>query len=46
VLSGAATPEHLRSNARALALARVSDLRELVQPTASYWSERAAMSWN
>jgi aryl-alcohol dehydrogenase-like predicted oxidoreductase len=49
VLSGAATPEQLRSNLAALEVV-VDDalrerVRELAEPAEQYWSERARLAW-
>lgn len=50
VLSGAATVEQLKSNARALTIAPTSDvflaLESLAQDPAAYWTARAALQWN
>jgi aryl-alcohol dehydrogenase-like predicted oxidoreductase len=50
VLSGAATPEHLRSNLAALAVpwdAGAEDsLRELTESPPAYWQTRAKLAWN
>ncbi|SER69314.1 Predicted oxidoreductase [Lentzea xinjiangensis] len=44
VLSGAASPEQLRSNVDAL---RIDvDLPELAEPAEQYWRTRAGLSWN
>ena len=49
VLSGAATPEQLRSNLAALDLAVDDSLRarlsELAEPAEDYWSERSRLAW-
>ena len=47
VLSGAATVEHLRSNAAALGLeVDLDGAAELARPAEQYWAERGAMAWN
>lgn len=50
VLSGAATVEHVRSNAAAVAVAwdaaAEDALAALVEPTEEYWRTRAALEWN
>jgi aryl-alcohol dehydrogenase-like predicted oxidoreductase len=50
VLSGAATPEHLLSNTRALDVpwseALEQRLAPLVEPPEVYWKRRSALSWN
>jgi aryl-alcohol dehydrogenase-like predicted oxidoreductase len=49
VLSGAVTPEQLRSNAAALHLAldevRVAELASLAEPPAAYWRTRSRLAW-
>lgn len=49
VLSGAATPEHVRSNVRALevvlAPGELDALAELREEPAAYWAERSALIW-
>jgi aryl-alcohol dehydrogenase-like predicted oxidoreductase len=46
VLSGAATPDQLRSNVAALRLAPPGDeLDELAEPSERYWSTRSELSW-
>ena len=49
VLSGAATPDQLRSNLAALEIVLDSPLqarlRHLAEPTEQYWSERARLAW-
>jgi aryl-alcohol dehydrogenase-like predicted oxidoreductase len=49
VLSGAATPEQLRSNLAALDVVVDEALRErfraLVEPAEQYWAERARLAW-
>lgn len=44
VLSGAASPEQLRSNVDALRIE--VDLPELAEPAEQYWKIRAGLSWN
>lgn len=44
VLSGAASPEQLRSNLDALKIE--VDLPDLAEPAQEYWATRAALSWN
>ncbi|MFS8098818.1 aldo/keto reductase [Lentzea alba] len=44
VLSGAASPEQLRSNVDALRIE--VDLPELAEPAEQYWKTRAGLSWN
>ncbi|MFI6094198.1 aldo/keto reductase [Lentzea sp. NPDC051213] len=44
VLSGAASPEQLRSNLDALNIE--VDLPDLAEPAEQYWSTRAGLSWN
>lgn len=44
VLSGAASPEQLRSNLDALEIE--VDLPDLAEPAGEYWSTRAGLSWN
>jgi aryl-alcohol dehydrogenase-like predicted oxidoreductase len=50
VLSGAATPEQLRSNLRALDVPRSAEtdarLESLTMESAEYWHERSALPWN
>jgi aryl-alcohol dehydrogenase-like predicted oxidoreductase len=50
VLSGAATPEQLRSNLTALSVARARQADEMAQglaeSPADYWSTRAGLPWN
>ena len=50
VLSGAATPEHVRSNARALQVTLDGEAREalaqLAEPAEQYWATRATLPWN
>jgi aryl-alcohol dehydrogenase-like predicted oxidoreductase len=50
VLSGAATPDQLRSNLRALDIAWDEEtderLSSLAEPAAEYWSARSEMDWN
>jgi aryl-alcohol dehydrogenase-like predicted oxidoreductase len=50
VLSGAVTPDQLRSNLNALHLAfddkLRSRLRDLAEPAEQYWSERAQLIWS
>ncbi|MFW6182567.1 MAG: aldo/keto reductase [Chloroflexota bacterium] len=50
VLSGAATVEHLRSNARAVSLAldeaTLARLDSLQEKPAAYWETRSALEWN
>jgi aryl-alcohol dehydrogenase-like predicted oxidoreductase len=49
VLSGAATPQQLQSNLRALELRWSADLDEelagLAEPSDRYWSTRSGLSW-
>lgn len=49
VLSGAVTPDHLRSNLRALNVVLDEELRSrlgvLTQPADEYWAERARLRW-
>ncbi|ANZ42075.1 aldo/keto reductase [Lentzea guizhouensis] len=44
VLSGAASPEQLRSNAEAMTVEVV--LPDLSEPAEEYWATRAALTWN
>jgi aryl-alcohol dehydrogenase-like predicted oxidoreductase len=44
VLSGAASPEQLRSNVDALRIA--IDLPDLAEPAEQYWKTRAGLTWN
>jgi aryl-alcohol dehydrogenase-like predicted oxidoreductase len=50
VLSGAATPEQLRSNLQALSVAwdaeAEAELANLAEPADVYWKARRAMAWN
>jgi aryl-alcohol dehydrogenase-like predicted oxidoreductase len=50
VLSGAATPEHLRSNMAALELewsdALDEELAGLAEPSKRYWAARSDLAWN
>jgi aryl-alcohol dehydrogenase-like predicted oxidoreductase len=50
VLSGAATVEHVRSNAAAAAVAWDAEaedaLAALIEPAEEYWQRRAALAWN
>jgi aryl-alcohol dehydrogenase-like predicted oxidoreductase len=50
VLSGAATPEHLRSNMAALELewsdALDEELAGLAEPSERYWATRSDLAWN
>jgi aryl-alcohol dehydrogenase-like predicted oxidoreductase len=50
VLSGAATPEHLRSNMAALELewsdALDEELAGLAEPSERYWAARSDLAWN
>jgi len=50
VLSGAATPDHLRSNLRALSVVWDEDaagqLASLAEPAAEYWQKRSELNWN
>ena len=49
VLSGAATVEHLRSNAAALDITGGIDVDAfagMVEPPDQYWNTRAALAWN
>ena len=53
VLSGAATTEHLQSNAKAVDLAQKLDMdlvhdlmQTCVMDPKAYWDERSALSWN
>ncbi len=50
VLSGAATPDHLTSNLRALTVTLTDEdwasLRTLAEPPPRYWATRAALAWN
>lgn len=49
VLSGAASPDHLRSNLQALGLADVVELDELLtgaESAETYWSRRSQLAWN
>jgi aryl-alcohol dehydrogenase-like predicted oxidoreductase len=49
VLSGAATPDQLRDNARAREVdgrTAAARLESLVEPATNYWSERARLPWN
>ncbi len=50
VLSGAATTEHVRANARALAVAWDDEadaaLASLVETPAEYWETRSQLAWN
>jgi aryl-alcohol dehydrogenase-like predicted oxidoreductase len=43
VLSGAASPEQLRSNVDALRIE--VDLPDLAEPAEQYWQTRAGLSW-
>jgi len=45
-LSGAASVEHMRSNSLALQVSQLPDIKDLVQPSAEYWTTRSAMEWN
>lgn len=49
-LSGAANPDHLRSNLAALALNWDEEigerLRPLVEPPSTYWATRSKLAWN
>ncbi len=50
VLSGAATPEQIRSNVGALRVTLDTEAREnlkwLAEPTAQYWETRSRLTWN
>ncbi|MFC4427697.1 aldo/keto reductase [Deinococcus navajonensis] len=47
VLSGASTPDQLRSNLTALALkVDPASLMDLIRPAERYWAERSALNWN
>lgn len=53
VLSGAATPEHIRSNIAAIALAEQCSLEawsslagQLAEAPIQYWSRRSSLAWN